>query len=105
MPIDLASVSWLYVTVLAVIVFVSALVGNLLSFRNRVRGALLTAIVFAGLFVFWTYYPHHVPLPTTPTEQKAAVAPPSPASPATPAAPAAPRNPVTDVTPPEGSTR
>ena len=32
--------------------------------------ALLSAIVFAGLFVFWTYYPHNLPLPTTLTVQK-----------------------------------
>ena len=72
MPIDLAAVNWLYVIVLAVLVFVSTLVGNLLSFHHRMMAALLSAIVFAGLFVFWTYYPHNLPLPTTLTVQKAA---------------------------------
>jgi hypothetical protein len=95
MPIDLAAVSWLYVIVLAILVFVSTLVGNLLSFHHRMMAALLSAIVFAGLFVFWTYYPHHVPLlPTTLTAQKAPVAP---VAPPPVAAPEKPRNPVTEI--------
>ena len=47
-----------------VLVFVATLVGNLLSFHHRMMAAVLSAIVFAGLFVFWTYYPHDLPLPT-----------------------------------------
>ena len=102
MPIDLATVNWFYVAVLAVLVFIAALVGNVLSFGHLVRAAVLTAIVFAGLFVFWTYYPHGLPLPTTLTVQKAAVAPTVPAA---PAAPAGPRNPITDITPPASPAR
>ncbi|MGA7308951.1 MAG: hypothetical protein WBX05_08385, partial [Pseudolabrys sp.] len=68
MPIDLAAVDWRYVAVLAVLVFVSALVGNLLALRHRGKAA-VTAVLFAGLFVFWTYYPHRLPLPTTLTGQ------------------------------------
>ena len=64
MPINLAAVDWRYVAVLAAFVFVSALVGNLLALRNRGKAA-VTAALFAGLFVFWSYYPHHLPLPTT----------------------------------------
>ena len=64
MPIDLATVDWLYVVVLAVFVFLATLIGNLLSFGRRFMGALLSAILFAAAFVFWTYYPHHLPLPT-----------------------------------------
>ena len=108
MPIDLAAVNWLYVAVLAVFVFVTTWVGNLLAFSHRGMAALLSALLFAGLFVFWTYYPHHLPLPTALTVQKAAVTPAVPAAPATPAAPAAPvrpRNPVTDITPPAGPAR
>ena len=98
MPIDLATVNWLYVIVLAILVFVSTLVGNILSFHHRMMEALLSAVVFAGLFVFWTYYPHGLPLPTTLTVQKAAVtAPAAPIAPATPAAPEKPRNPVTEI--------
>jgi hypothetical protein len=100
MPIDLAAVNWLYVAVLAVLVFVATLVGNLLSFNHRGMAALLSALVFSGLFVMWTYYPHHLPLPTTVTVQKAAVAPAVPAAPAAPTTPVRPRNPVTDITPP-----
>ena len=36
-------------------------------------GALLSAILFAAAFVFWTYYPHHLPLPTALAPQKPAV--------------------------------
>jgi hypothetical protein len=98
MPIDLTAVSWLYVIVLALLVFISTLVGNLLSFHHRVMAGVLSAIVFAVLFVFWTYYPHGLPLPTRLTVQKTAVtAPAAPIAPATPAAPEKPRNPVTEI--------
>ena len=97
MPIDLAIVNWLYVAVLALLVFIASYVGNVLSFSHRGMAALLSALIFAGLFVFWTYYPHHLPLPTTLTVEKAVVAPPVPAAPTTPVRP---RNPVTDITPP-----
>jgi len=99
MPIDLATVDWLYVVLLAVFVFIASFIGSVLSFSHRGMAALLAAVVFAGIFVFWTYYPHGLPLPTT--IQKAAVAPPAPAAPAAPAAPQRPRNPVTDITPPK----
>lgn len=81
MPIDLATVNWLYVAVLAVLVFVAVLVGNVLSFGRSVRAAVLSAVLFAGLFVFWTYYPHGLPLPTTLTVQKATIAPAAPTTP------------------------
>jgi hypothetical protein len=98
-PIDWANVNWVYVGVLAIFVFVASLIGNLLSLNHRGFGALLSAILFAAAFVFWTYYPHGLPLPTTLTVAKA---PPTPAAPppAAPAAPVRPSNPVTDVTPP-----
>jgi len=99
MPIDLATVDWFYVTILAVFVLVASLIGSLLSFGNRVAGALLTTILFAAAYVFWTYYPHHLPLPTAPAMHKAA-APMAAPAPAAPAAPVKPRNPVTDITPP-----
>ncbi len=99
MPIDLATVDWLYVIVLALFVFLATLIASVLSFGRRFMGALLSAILFAAAFVFWTYYPHHLPLPTTLKMQNAA-APAAPATPAAPAAPVKPRNPVTDITPP-----
>ena len=64
MPIDLASVNWVYVGVLAVFAFFATIVGNLLSFNSRGMAAVLAAVVFAVIFIAWTYYPHGLPLPT-----------------------------------------
>src|SRR6185437_16931763 len=103
MPIDLAQVDWLYVVVLAVFVALATFVGNLLSFNRRGAAAILSAVLFSALFVFWTYYPHRVPfLPRTLTNPQAATTTQVPAAPApvVPAAPQKPRNPVTDITPP-----
>ena len=99
-PIDLASVNWLYVAILAVFVFVARLIGNFLSFGRRFAGALLSAILFAIAFVAWSYYPHNLPLPISlnpPAPPVAAAPPPPPA----PAAPVRPANPVRDITPPK----
>jgi hypothetical protein len=101
-PIDLGQVDWLYVAVLAVFVFVATFVANLLSFGRRGSAAVLAAVLFAAIFVFWTYYPHGLPLPTSITGQT------SPAAPVAPAAstvPQKPSNPVTDITPSPGSSR
>lgn len=101
-PIDWASVSWLYVAVLAVLVFVSTLIGTLLSFRRLFLGAGLSAVLFAVAFVFWTYYPHGLPLPTSASAQKGSAAPGTPAAPppqAAPGAPVRPANPVTTISP------
>ncbi|HWM80496.1 MAG TPA: hypothetical protein VNQ56_00420 [Pseudolabrys sp.] len=62
--IDWSAIDWPYVVVLAVLVFVAAFIGNLLSLKRRGVAALLTAILFAALFVAWSYYPHGLPLPT-----------------------------------------
>ena len=97
MPIDLGQVDWLYVAVLAVFAFATNIVANLLSFKRRGIAAILAAVLFAATFVFWTYYPHGLPLPTSlagPKSSDTAVAP------AAPATSARPRNPVTDITPP-----
>ena|ERR1700692_2985641 len=103
MPIDLAQVDWLYVAVLAVFAFVANFVANLLSFNRRGLAASLAAILFAAIFVFWTYYPHGLPLlPTSIAGQKSAV---TTAVPAVPAAPQRPSNPVTDITPAPGVSR
>ena len=69
--IDWASVNWLYVAVLTALVFFSTLIGALLSFKRAFRTAVLSALLFAAGFVFWTYYPHGLPLPTSVTAQKA----------------------------------
>ena len=101
MQIDWANVSWVYVAVLAVFVFLSSLIGSLLSFRHHVLGSLLSAVLFAAAFVFWTYYPHNLPLPTRLTDAATPAAAAPPPVPAAPAAPQKPANPVTDVTPPK----
>jgi hypothetical protein len=101
MPIDLGQVDWLYVIVLAILVFVATFVGGVLSFGRRWIGATLSTLLFVALFVFWTYYPHRVPLLpktiTLPGATTTTAAPPPP--PAAPAAPQRPKNPVTDITP------
>src|SRR5262245_31173380 len=113
MPIDLAQVDWLYVILLAVFVAISAFLGGVLSFGYRGTGAMLSAVFFAVIFIFWTYYPHRVPfLPRTiATTQDAAKPAPAPAAPAPAQKPAnpirditPPKNPVTDVPPPAPAT-
>lgn len=69
--IDWANVNWLYVAELAVLVFFSTLTGMLLSFKRAFGTALLSALLFAGAFVFWNYYPHGLPLPTMMTTKNA----------------------------------
>jgi hypothetical protein len=79
LPIDWATVNWPYVIVLSLIVFACTLVGTSLTFRHIFGGAVITALLFAAAYVFWTYYPHGLPLPTkeaVPT----APAPPPPAA-------------------------
>jgi hypothetical protein len=100
MPIDLLSVNWIYVGVLAVFVFIATFVGNLLSFNHRGWAAFLSALAFVVIFIFWTYYPHGLPLPITVTPEQAATAEPA-GMPSAPASPQKPRNPVTDITPPK----
>jgi hypothetical protein len=73
MPIDLSAVNWLYVAILSLFVFVTALIGSLVAFRNKFAAALIAAILFAAAFVFWTYYPHDnlpAPLSSMPTSAK-----------------------------------
>jgi hypothetical protein len=102
MPIDLGQVDWLYVVVLTVFAFVANVVANLLSFNRRMLAAMLGAALFATIYVFWTYYPHGLPLPTSTTIQKSPV---TAAPPAASVAPQRPRNPVTDITPPANTSR
>ena len=99
LPIDWANVNWPYVTVLALIVFICTLIGTALSFRRIFFGAVLTALLFAAAYVFWTYYPHGLPLPTK-AQEAAAPLPPAPPPPATTTTPIKPDNPVTTISPP-----
>lgn len=102
MPIDWESVNWIYVGVLGVLAFFASLIGGLVAFNRRVLGALLSAILFAGLFVLWTYYPHGLPLPTSLTSTTLPAAATTPQAPPVPPAPIPnqPSNPVTTISPP-----
>jgi hypothetical protein len=106
MPIDWASVNWLYVILLALFVFLSTLIGNVVSFRRAFLGAVLSALLFAAAFIFWTYYPHGLPLPTSVAGQKTVAPVPAPTPPApAPVVPEKPDNPVRDITPPSTGPR
>ena len=74
-PIDWLTVDWLYVAVLAVFVFVDHHRQPDCA-RPPPYGRDLSAVLFAVAFVFWTYYPHHLPLPTRLAGDKPAVAAP-----------------------------
>jgi hypothetical protein len=68
MPIDWSAVNWLYVAIMAGFVFIAAFIGNLFTLGSRIGGALLTAILFAAMYVAWNYYPHpqiQLPIVTT----------------------------------------
>jgi uncharacterized membrane protein len=54
MSFDWSTVNWTYVSELTAIVFVAALIGNLLSFRSWLVGAILAAVLFAAGYVFFT---------------------------------------------------
>src|ERR1700732_4238559 len=91
MPIDSGQGDWLYVAVLAVVAFVATALANLLSFERRWLAAVLAAALFTALFVFWTYFPHGLPLPTSLAGPQSPVTAVAPAAPATPARARTPR--------------
>ena len=64
MSIDWASVNWAYVVLLSGFAFIAALIANFMTFGRRLIGAILTALLFAAVFVFANYYPHGIALPT-----------------------------------------
>jgi len=103
LPIDWANVSWPYVIVLVLLVFVCALIGTSLSFRRTFLGAVLTALLFAAAFVYWTYYPHGLPLPTLGKTREAAPAQPARSVPVTAGTSVKPDNPLTTISPPADS--
>ena len=47
MPIDLSTVNWVFVGLMAVFAFVASLVGTLISLSNRFVGAIIAGILFA----------------------------------------------------------
>src|SRR5262245_39894346 len=67
LPIDWANVNWPYVCSLVGLVFVCTFFGSALSLGRTVVCSLLTALLFGTAFIFWTYYPHNLPLPTLAT--------------------------------------
>jgi hypothetical protein len=98
-PFDLTQVDWFYVTLLAAFALVASYVGNLISFRRRGLAAVVVALLFAAMFVFWTYYPHGLPwLPTSISTSKSGASA-APATAVTPSPPQKPSNPITDITP------
>jgi fructose-specific phosphotransferase system IIC component len=66
--LDLSTVNWLFVGLMAVFAFVAALLGGLIAFRSRFLGAIIAGILFAIFFVLWNTYPHPtIPLPIVAT--------------------------------------
>ncbi len=95
----LNNVDWLYVVLISLFALVASAIGHLLSFNHRGMGAVLTAVIFGAGFVFWSYYPHKVPLLPTRLRVETppvAAAPPPPL----PTTPQPLRNPVTTISPP-----
>ena len=64
MSMDWSTVNWGYVALLSAFTFVAALIANYVTFGRRVAAAILAALLFAVIFVFVTYYPHGIALPT-----------------------------------------
>jgi hypothetical protein len=63
MPIDVSNVNWLFVALMAAFAFFAAILGSLISFRNRFVGAIIAGVLFGLFFVGWNYYPHALGLP------------------------------------------
>jgi len=64
MSIDWSTVNWGYVAMLSGFTFIAALIANFITFRHRVDAAILATLLFAVIFVFVTYYPHGIAVPT-----------------------------------------
>lgn len=67
MPIDLSTVNWIFVGLMAGAAFIAALLGSFIAFRNRFLGAIIAGILFGIFFVLWNYYPHSFGLPIVKT--------------------------------------
>lgn len=57
MPFNVADLPWQAIGLLTGLAFVSSLIGNSLT-RNAFVGAIITAIIFAAVYIGWDYYPH-----------------------------------------------
>jgi len=67
MAVDLSTVNWIFVGLMALLAFLAALLGGLIAYRNRFAGAIIAAVIFAAGFVAWNYYPHSFGLPIVKT--------------------------------------
>ncbi len=67
MPIDISTVNWVFVGLMAVAAFIAALLGSLIALRNRFVGAIIAGVLFAVFFIAWNYYPHSFGLPIVKT--------------------------------------
>ena len=94
LPIDWANVDWPYAVALVLLVFVCTVIGTTLGFGRAFPSAVLSALLFATAFMFWTYYPHSLPLPTSVKADKA------PQTSHSPGDPMKPGNAVTTISPP-----
>lgn len=66
---DWNAIDWSVVATHGGLVFVSALLANLLVVLvgdNRVVAALLAALIFSAIFIGWTYYPMELPVQPAP---------------------------------------
>jgi hypothetical protein len=107
LPIDWATVNWPYVTALALVVFVCTFLGTALSLGRPILASILTTLLFGTAFIFWTYYPHDLPLPIFEKVQKTPAAATTQSSsssvPANEGRPARPDNTATTNHPPSSS--
>ncbi len=61
---DWSAIDWPIVATQGLLVFISAVIANLvvvLVRDNRVVAAVIAALIFCALFVVWTYYPMGLP--------------------------------------------
>lgn len=59
--IDWSQVNWVPVITLSILVLVATFIGNFVNILfsgNPITGAILAALIFAALYIGWTYYPH-----------------------------------------------
>ena len=54
---------WTFVALMTAFAFFAAILGNLISFRNKFVGAIIAGVLFGLFFVGWNYYPHSLGLP------------------------------------------
>jgi hypothetical protein len=58
MPFNVADLPWQAIGLLTGLAFVTSLIGHSLT-RSAIVGAIITAILFAAIYIAWDYYPHH----------------------------------------------